>query len=116
MAAPRAVREAAHAGEGVVRVARLDVLFRCGLDFRLASIAEDRIAALDVLDETFDSLRVELHLPWTLRDRDRLFSPRAGEEDVVSVGRLHEAPAHGDAGMLRAEDRLAGPVGLSEIS
>src|SRR5687768_9390640 len=113
---PPSPREAADAGERVVGDAGLAVRLRVGLDRRLAAVAEDGVAALDVLHQPLDLLVVELHLPRTLRDGDRFLPARAGQEDVIGERRLHEAAVHRRTGMFRTGGGLAGPVGAGKLA
>src|SRR5437763_1230746 len=115
-AGPRAVREAADAGEVVVDDAGVAVLFGDDLERRLAAVAEDGVAALQVLDESLHLLRLKLDLLRPLRNADRLLARRAGEEDVVGERRLHEAAGHVHARMLRTGDGLSRPVGFGQLA
>src|SRR5262249_11308867 len=66
------VGQAANAREDVAGQAGGRVLLRVDFERRLTAVAEDRVAALKVLDEALDGLRIKLDLLWALRNGDRL--------------------------------------------
>jgi hypothetical protein len=82
----------------------------------MASVAEDGVATLQVLDESLDLLVLKLDLLRPLRDGDRLVPGRADERDVVGVRRLHERAGEFRRGVFRAAELFPRPVGAGEIA